>query len=295
MFTPLKLTRSFGLMLASFAIVGQMTIAQCAPAVSVPVIAADAPPVTALRTSEVEGDPALQVKVSFTAKSQPLDELLNALQTQSKVVLVAAPDSPAKEVKVTAYIQDLPLSQVLLGLSRLYGVRWAKSGANGFTMLASDKGKLELGLMQLGDLDGFRARFLEAQRKSPEHKDWPQEIVKYISEQDLINGASPLISSLPPELLSQIRREKEQMAALRLVEMYQAAMEASVDDYILRAEVPEPTTDKEGNPLPTSPRIVVRKANGQGVASLTPSQPVAPPKGNDANKNQPTKNIPGPT
>ncbi len=299
MVTSQKLTRNLSLFIAGLGLMGQLNIAWSAP-LSPPPDNAVLPPVVTqapLRISELEAETALQVEVSFTAKSQPLGDLLLELQKQSHLVLVAGSNTPASSVKVTAYIQDLPLSQVLLGLSRLYGVRWVKTDATTFVMLPSDKGKLETGLLQLGDYEQFTGRFLESQRNSPEHLDWPQEITRTISEQDLRNGATPQISTLPPELLSKIRHEKEGMAALRLVEMYQAAMEASVDNYVLRAEVPVPPPAVDGKPAPppASPRIVVRTMEGKGVASLNVRPSFTPPKGKDTAPNQPTRNIPGPT
>lgn len=242
-------------------------------------VAASASEPKALQVAEIKTDPALQLKVSCTAKAQPLDALLRELQTQTHLTFSASLDSPAADLKVTLYIQDLPLSQVLLGLSRLYGVRWTKDGDKSFTLLSSDKGSLETGLMQLGNLDEYRNGFFESMRKSPEHLDWPREVTKHIEEEKLLQGYAPQLSVLPADLISKIRKEKEQVAALRLIEMQHAAMQASIDDYVLRAEVPQPVATPDGKTMSPPPAISVRNQEGKGIASLNPPPRVVPPKG----------------
>ncbi|BCM90561.1 hypothetical protein IAD21_02415 [Abditibacteriota bacterium] len=295
MFTPQKTIRLTLSIVFGLSMISQSHTAWCAPpSVTLP-SNEDKPTLKVLQISEIESEVALQAKVTFTAKSQSLSDLLLDLQTQSKVTLTPTPDALKNSVKITAYVQDLPLSKVLLGLSRLYGVRWTKTADSSLAMLPSDKGEFETGLMQLGNIDGFEGRFLASQRKSSEHMHWPQEVVKYVSEEDLLKGSTPPVSVLPPELLSKIRKEKEQVVALRLLEMYHAAMEASIDEYILRAEVPKPFTSPDGKIVSPPPSIIVHTQEGKTIASLSPQPEVKPSKSKSLIPNLPTRNIPGPT
>jgi hypothetical protein len=231
-----------------------------------------------LRTAQIEKDTALQVKVAFTTTRLPLGDLLSDLQKRSGVILLAGANSPASTAFITANVSDLPLSQVMLGISRLYGVRWMKSSANIFTMYASDKGDLEIGLMQLGDIEGFRNRYISSLASRPNVLQWPKEVMKYVDEKNLRENRKTPASALPTELLKSIREEKEKLAGLQLLVDHHKAMEASIDGYVLHAEFTNGGATIDGVAVPAFPQITILTKNGRDVAALNRPRLLPQPK-----------------
>ena len=238
----------------------------------------NATPPSALRPTEIEKNSALQVSVSFTSKDQPLGELLSDLSKKSGLALSSATNSIAPETRVTAQVQDKPLSQVLLGISRLYGVRWQQTDDKTFTMLPSDRNELEIGVMQVGDPNDFRSRYVSSVFKRAKHKELTQKLRDVVKGIDFSQQHPYFASVIPAELALEIRREKEFQAAMHLLDMQQRAMEASIDDYILTMEVIDDTNSLESQEKDSSPVIIVRTPEAQAIMKLKDAAAPSTPK-----------------
>ena len=197
-----------GIML--FGLVGVVPISLCSPLLAqqpaaLPnqtTIAATAP------TDTLEQDPALGVKVSFTAKAQSLESVLGSLQKISTITLTAARDTQASRLLVTARVKELPLATVLGSFSRLYGVRWVKVGATAYEMRNGDVDALHRQLLQVGDPYWYRSWHrlsfnAELQRK--QSADLSRAIYDS-NPQALLSKTGLSFSNLPDELQEEVRK-----------------------------------------------------------------------------------------
>lgn len=288
-----RLTSHSALLVAAYGVLAPLSVAQCDPAtvtpatatptivtptiVTPPTAASLAPSTPILEISEIESDAALQVKVSVVAKGQPLGEVLLDLQKQSNLILTPKVDESITNKRVTAYIEELSIAQVLTGLSRLYGVRWTKSSPNTFEMLPSDREALEMELLQVGKLSDIRLRYSSNLIQRADRPNWSQEIQKYINVETLKSPVGESPSVLPPDLQAKLRTEAEEKAAFPIVGEQHALMEASINDYVLRVAIPR-TNRVRQNRMAPQPQITVDTNNGKSFDLITPKPITSSPK-----------------
>ncbi len=207
-------------------------------------------------------DLALQTKVSFESKRQPLVDLLAELQKQTGVGLMPAPGTESSKSQITARVQDLPLVAVMDSLSRLYGVSWKKEG-NNYLMSDSTLSALQLELSLLGDLNQLRPP-----PKLTDGQDLAFEVLKHTTVAALATQEGVALSTMPEELQLRIRRNREKRAAFKLVETYKKALAAQNEDNILHIEAPRRTMQTSRGPVTMPPTASLRTDKGAVIAYI---------------------------
>lgn len=78
-----------------------------------------------------DSDPRLAQKISYTCKATPIREVIAELSTRSGVTLVAGNNSsdwPVRDAKVTMFMKDAPLVEIMNSIARVMKFAWSRSG-----------------------------------------------------------------------------------------------------------------------------------------------------------------------
>lgn len=236
--------------------------------------------------------PTLNTKVSFEARRLSLSELLAILSKQSGVRLVAEPDVRA-DVRVSARVDNLPLSIVMASLSRLYGVEWTKQGDT-YTMRRSTLGPLHEKLLTVG----ATAR-TENQAESKERDERLEllaaEVMDTVGLEALSKRGGVAVASLPADLQQRLRDWYELPNAQDLVTNRIQMDEILKRDLSLHLQKSGETASFITQPYqggirelyaPSTLALTVRIATGQIVDRVFRSFPVQPPSESDKIREQ---------
>lgn len=234
--------------------------------------------ISGLAAAELERDPALAAKASFAAKRQPLPALLADLQKRSGVRLALAGDFPAANARITARVREMPLSRLMIALSRLYGCEWSKVGES-YTLRNGGQSELERTLLQIGDPLSYRYRF----HLAPEWEAWKQhnaalsnEVLDHVEVDALRSRDGVALSSLPADLQERLRhRVREDRAEFLLGDYLRERSALGQTLYLHFGITPEDIRGVDGvgvlvNRAEKRPELTIRTANGKLVAYVFP-------------------------
>lgn len=181
----------------------------------------------------------LQTPISLEAKHVSLRELLTQLEQQSGAHFTLAPDAPADKL-VTARVDNMPLAKFMGLLTRVYGVKWKGEGG-AYTMRGNDQGELHLTLLQMGDIDRYRLRFIKYTQEEidRENASIAKAILDQVGEEALRAPDGVSLASLPEPVVTRLQRAIERNYEDRLaVFFYRAnqpvAEELSKNSLVLR-------------------------------------------------------------
>ncbi len=174
--------------------------------------------------SALDADAALQTPISLQVKRLTLRDLLMQLQQKGGPQLTLSEDAPSDKL-ITARVEKMPLSKLMGVLSRIYGVKWDKTGEAAYQMRGNDQGELHLKLLQMGDQYLYRHRFLfytPLDRKN-EKVAIGKAIIEQVSQEALRKPEGVLISSLPQDLQRRWRYALEdRYAEIQVPALYKA-------------------------------------------------------------------------
>lgn len=159
---------------------------------------------TPLLRPALNAEATLQAKVSFEAKSQPLDELLRDLQKQGGAVLSASPDLHADALRVTARVKEMPLGALLAELGTVFGAVWTRNAAGEYLMEPGQNHGLGKAEQELPKVRGIQRPWggLEQSANSGEIL---SSTLDEVGEAQLRTPGGVAFSSLSPELQQKIR------------------------------------------------------------------------------------------
>ena len=216
-------------------------------------------------------DPALSVKVSFTAQREPLGEFLARLSKLGGTRFELPTDSPFKAKKLTATATEMPLLQVIQSLNRLYGMTWDELPAGGYSAVAIPLNEIEKEIWKFGDLMGWASP--EQSMSGPKRKALAQALLQYLNAETIKTPAGQPLSSVPQELQKQVRDTIEYQSALSLIDAYSRALLPNIADSFLSAQRrpanPKPADgvdDKTTTATPTTVNLI--DSRGKTVAPL---------------------------
>jgi len=212
-------------------------------------------PTAAAQALALQANPALQMKVSFEARRQPLTDFLADLQKQSGVTLAAAPDAEVAQLRITARVRDMPLCEVMSALSRLYRVFWNHE-KDTYVMHGSDWNAVEQELLQVGDMNKSNAYLLSRVLRQ-RGTEIAKAILPHANVSALKTREGFPVASLPQELQQELRRNFEARVAAEIVRGYRDTTEQYLDDCILHIRS-----------APGDSRVAVQDPMGQIIAKL---------------------------
>ena len=188
---------------------------------------------------EWEHDAALGVKASFTVQRRPLNEFLNQLHQQTGVGIKLPENSPLHLKRLTATGTDMPLTEVLSCLSRLYAINWQKLPDGSYVAAELKLNDVERELMKFGDLDSWRTP--EASMSGEKRRSLALAIVEHTDGALLKSPAGQPLAEMPADLQTRLRKEIEQHAALNLIATYAKASIFNFSDSLFRIQQPPPS------------------------------------------------------
>ncbi len=234
---------------------------------AVPVAAPALRPVVTSEAGALGIDPKLATQVSLEAKEQSLPDVLASLQQKIGIKLQLSPNSTLTQKKVTAWIREMPLSEMMIALSHLYGGDWSKQN-DGYQMRDDTRSLAQRELLSVGSLQWFRywqepvRRRVAPQRLTfDEPTDWEGEFLNAGLSESLESPQGLAFSSLPKELQTQLRAEVQTQVGLALVRDYSKREVFSQDPLV---EV-GPSTITIGNKTETALQLAVIGSDGQPV------------------------------
>lgn len=91
-----------------------------------------------------DSDPRLAKKVNYDCKAKPIRDVLSELSSKTGIALAAGSNSgdwPVRDARITMFVKDIPLVDVMNSMARVMKFAWSKSGNKpGFSYrLVSDK------------------------------------------------------------------------------------------------------------------------------------------------------------
>jgi len=201
---------------------------------------------TVLSGADLTGEAALQTKVSFEAKSQPLSALLRDLSKQGNAVLAAGAALHADDLRVTARVKAMPLGALLKELGGVYGAVWTKNALGEYLMelsAPSGQGEVEQKLPLLESVD--TSLFLARQKNGGND---PRELINAVL--DSVDEASlrkdgVAFSSLPPEVQQKVRDGLTQAVVFQLAHSLKRARIEEIEKNRLHVETAKTTTREE--------------------------------------------------
>lgn len=164
--------------------------------------------------SALDADVALQKPISLQVKRLSLRDLLAQMEKLGDVDLTLNADAPADKL-ITARVEKMPLSQLMGVLSRVYGVKWNRKGNAAYQMKGNDQGELHLKLLQIGDPERYRYRFMFyiSGDRETENAAIGKAIIDQFGVEALQKPEGVAVSSLPQTLQQRMRYALEDRGA----------------------------------------------------------------------------------
>ncbi|MDF2439411.1 MAG: hypothetical protein JWN98_395 [Abditibacteriota bacterium] len=176
--------------------------------------------------------PALETKVSFEVKSQPLPQLVAELSRQSKVALSIAENFAADDLLVTARVKQMALMDVMRSLSRIYGIAWTGSG-NNFVMDKNSLPPFGRELLKLGHVGIIENGRLLQRRITPPPK-WMREVMAELGEDNLTTPQGVPMERLSGALRDRLRATVLETQSFGLLSIYQKLFHGPDDRSIIK-------------------------------------------------------------
>ena len=203
------------------------------------------------------GDATLQTPVSFEAKQQPLRELLDELQKQTKVSLQISPQF-TQTVRVTARVKDLSLSDVMGALGKIYQAQWVMDKPNQYLFTPLVLEEKEKALERIGDFRWYR--FRDQYDASPDNSlirgnELTQQIEREVSKNALRVPKGVPFSRLSAKTQDDLRRYFQETNGKDVIGNDMRALSVQNQNLQLRMEVP-PEIKQQMKELPPGTIVV---------------------------------------
>lgn len=154
------------------------------------------------------GEPALDATVTLEAPRLTGSELAAAVAAQTKIELNLPPAIAAKTLVIR--VKAMPLRELLPALGQLYGLEWTPGATPSNYSARVAVTPLELGYLQLGDLNGLRER--QRLRAQEREREAALALSKGWNEAQLKEGVA--FSALPAATGLALRDAKSSRSAL---------------------------------------------------------------------------------
>lgn len=177
----------------------------------------------------LQSEKSLASLISFEKIEVPIKSLVAEMQRLGNVKLELAPDL-LSDKKVTVSVVDMPLYNLMDGLTQLYGIRWVKRADRGY-VATLELSAAQVDALQLGDYQWFRywkepARrtIAPAQLQLPELVNLKTELANVgIEDEQLMKPQGVELSALPQKFRELIRSNIEGQISARLIDQYKTA------------------------------------------------------------------------
>ncbi|RYZ83516.1 MAG: hypothetical protein EOP04_19810 [Proteobacteria bacterium] len=148
----------------------------------------------------------MRLPISLQMKRVTFEELLGQLHEATKLNFSLGSGLPQSKL-FTAKVKDMPLGEFMNALSRMYGVTWFKDKDSIYRMDGSKRGDLYLKLLQMGDPERYRSRYMFYERAD---REWQNTAVVAILLENIASFAlaekeGVAYSKLPQALQKQLR------------------------------------------------------------------------------------------
>ncbi len=211
-------------------------------------------------------DAALRTPITLDANRMPLPDFARRLSDATHITLTLPPELNGR--RITAHLEQQPLSETLRSLSGLYGLEWQRVTRGWSARVAASE--LERTLLQGGDLNEWSGRI------------GSREELKAIASKTLaavprafLESEKGVALSQVPGLTEELRGNRQMNTSLSLLQSWGASSPFLLRASVLRVRLPyDPRPDA---PAPV-PHFVVANALGQPLADLGAMVvPTAPP------------------
>jgi hypothetical protein len=217
-----------------------------------------------------KNDPALEKKVSFTVEREPFGEFLDRLSKLSGTRFMLPAASPFKSKKITASVKEMPVTEVVRSINRLYGLTWDENPDGGYIAVELPLNGIEQEIWKFGDLRNWNSP--EQSMSGPNRKALAQSLLPHLIPELINNKTGQSISTVPLELQKQVRETISYSAALDLVNSHSKALLPHIADMKISSSKKlknvKPDTDLEAEyeKIPWSVNII--DSQGRVIAPI---------------------------
>ena len=201
-----------------------------------------AQPRVGLSSSELNSDAALKSAVSLEVKRVSLQDVVAKIAAQSQLTLQVAADVAAKNLLVTARIQDMSSGDAMGALARTFDLYWIKSAEGNYELKALDLTPLQTLIRRAPN-----GRFATSNREW-DNGLWRiklsqslQSAVWTVAQARGLKSSQTLaFSELPQDVADNVRALFRDMAANQLLASYRYAHNYIGDDSTLQLQLRSP-------------------------------------------------------
>lgn len=153
----------------------------------------------------------LAAKVSVDATRQPLGQFLSEVTKSSKIALELPTDKDEQKLMISAHVQDMPLSDLMNTLSRLYGANWVKDGIQTWRLVAGHRSPVEMELQRVGFLPWYKFREVNTSARNLRKANFDTFAAQLVIEagNDILSPTGIPLSSLSPNSQKELRNQVE--------------------------------------------------------------------------------------
>lgn len=168
----------------------------------------------------------METKVSLDTKRMPLGQVLAILQKQSGITLTTSADIPPTTTLVTARVRQMPLSDLMQNLARLYDAAWNDNADGAHVLKPKPRSDFERPFFRVGRIGTYLSHRLweklertgQIQSEQDDAVNWPLEISAVANMAVLRSKEGVPVSALDEELQRALRALVEEQLSVEMLE-----------------------------------------------------------------------------